>query len=613
MGRRWLLTLPMLLGTWPLWPQAVTQGRTSQGLPWAVVELPGGDSEVVAAWVTGDLEQGPPGWEPSGWTGGLAFVASAPALQAPLLLAERLQVLPASRAVVFLGPVPARELSACLHHLEAVPYAPPPRAPCGTVDGSVTFHRREVEGFRLSFPLPPPWDPRFELAPAAAFVLDRRFRQLGFSGPVRVEREVCPQLTLEHLGDKPYQAFNLARASRQHLAAPVAEGELAPFFLLQRREVNGWAVNPREFAVKVVERLGWGRPLGPAFLPLTPAPAAVEELLRQSLLAYIGQGEVWQRERRGSFHEVATLANGAVLVLREIPAEVGILAVGFGGVESEAARGLATQLAVLASQQGLPSQVAAGVGTAAVGVVGSSEELVEILESLVAQVTGWRGTTTGRARSRALAACGLEGVVRGENVAVALELPEGGEELGEAAEKFLASLPAGEVRRLPSLQAGLWWQEAGGPAEVVAVVELPGDLAGLVAAQALSQRLQAQGAEVNVQSLAGFLLLVFGLAGGGTVQSQDEALAGVWDTARMVTAEDVRQAWERLTQQFFGSAAQGVMRRALAVFLPPLASTVWRAPEASAVRQLVNSLPGYKALARFGFGPAEQGRGARRS
>lgn len=597
--------LVFLLFATPALPQAVTEGRTRAGLPWAVVELPGGDGVWAAAWLPAHVPV-PTGWEEGSGVGGKALTAWFPSLSAPAQLPTAFAALPGAVAVILVGPVPARELATALEALEAVVPAPPQRALCSFADGVVTPVRSASEGFRLSFPLPPPWDPQSELAPAVAFLVERRFQRLGFSGPVRVEGGACPLLVMQHLGPNPRRMLTLAREKRRPLAGTVEEGELSAFAAMQQREASLWAVDPRRVALLGVERLGWGKALGPLFYPVEPAPAAVEALLAEVLLPRAGSAEVWERERRALPPQERTLGSGVVLAFRENASEVGILAVAFSGVDGALAQELAQEVGLRAAHRGLPSQVSVALGMAAAALAGSPEELVEALEDLAALVAkGPKETGETTALARARQALGLAPQAFAENLGVVLELPEGRDELAEAAEKFLSGLPAGRVTRLPQLAPGLAWQAGEGPAQVAAVVELPASLAGALAAEVLVQRLAAQGAQVELQHPAGKLVLLFSQSGLATVQQQDEALAGVWETARLFSPDDTARAWEALSRRLLGSAAQAAARRALSIFFPALGTGLWVSPEEAEVRQVVGELPGYKMLPRFGVGPGQ--------
>lgn len=596
----------LLLLFWaaPGFPQAVTQGRTDKGLPWAVVELPGGDVEWVALWLPPEASI-PPGWEEGSGAWGRVGTVSAPALAAPASLAPALAGVSAAVAAVFLGPVPRRELASALAALEDVRAHAAPRDPCPFADGAVTAWRRESEGFRWVFPLPPPWDSRFELAAAAAWVLEGRFRRSGFSGPVRVEGRACPTLVFHHQGEEARLKLSLAKARRGELSAAVSPEELSGFFERQRREAHRWAVDPRAVALAAAERVGWGRPLGPLFFPLEPSAKAVETLLEETLGVYAGQAELWERERRPLPFQKQTLANGAVLAFGPTAGDAAVLAVALSGLDAGSARAVVQEVAVAASGAGLPAQTVTVGGMAAVALVGSPEDVVEALEGLVSVLASAGGGSPSPWRSQVREALGLSGRAFGENLSVFLAVPEGGEELAEAAEKFLGAVPAGPVRKLTRLASGLAWQAGDPPAEGVAVAELPATFPGLLVAEALGQRLAAQGVEVELHNPPGGLVLVFGGRGAETMAQQEARLAAAWETARLLTAEDLSRAWQALTRRVLGSAAQAAMRQALGGFLPALGSPAWAAPEEQEVRQVVAGLPAYRQLPRFGRGPGE--------
>ncbi|MFN3414025.1 MAG: hypothetical protein ACK42L_08205, partial [Thermoanaerobaculum sp.] len=121
-----LLPLVFLLFTGPAFSQAITAGRTGKGLPWAVVELSGGDGELAAVWLPPGVSA-PAEWEEA--SGPVGNVASAwfPTLSAPSQLLSALPGFSSAVAVILVGPVPARELAVFMEALEAVTPALPPR------------------------------------------------------------------------------------------------------------------------------------------------------------------------------------------------------------------------------------------------------------------------------------------------------------------------------------------------------------------------------------------------------------------------------------------------------------------------------------------------------
>ncbi|MGC8917486.1 MAG: hypothetical protein ACP5NF_10975 [Thermoanaerobaculum sp.] len=595
--------LAVWLGASSAGAQALSQGVTGRGVPWAVVEVPGGDAEWVAVWLAADASPPPRPWEDVGGSFGRSVVLSVPALAAPAALGEAFPALSGAVAVVLLGPVPKRDLALALEALEGVSPGQRPSARCSASDGVVTLVRKESEGFRWAFPLPGRPDPRFELAEAAAWLLEKRWRAQGFSGPVRVEGGACPLLVFYHRGGDPRERLVDARDRRGELAAPVEEGEMTAFLAVQKREAHRWAVDPKGVALAACQRLGWGGALGPLFFPVAPSPAALTRFLAE-VMEPAGNAEIYERERRILPPETKTLANGAVLVLTRTGGDTGLLAVALSGLDATVAGDLAQEGAVSLAAKGLPSQVTVASGMAAVAAVGSGEELIDALEELMAVVSRPRGRGGAGLRTQALEALGLGFEVFGENVAVVLALPEGHEELGEAAEKFLAAVPAGKVRQIRRLAPGLWRQERVGSGEVWAVVELPGTLAGTVVGEALAQRLAAQGVEVEQHHPPGGLVVLFGGGGAPTLPAQEERLASAWEEARLLGPEDTTKAWEALTGRLFGSAAQATARRALGVFAPSLAPPFWQPPGDEEVRQVAVALPGFRQLPRLGAGPA---------
>ncbi|MGQ9834685.1 MAG: hypothetical protein ACUVRQ_01675 [Thermoanaerobaculaceae bacterium] len=595
---RGLVRLLLTLVPLPLFGQAVTQGKTTQGLPWAVVELPGGDTEIVAAW----LPPGAPvplGWEEAQSTWPRVVVKEELAGKGIARLMESLEELEAVVAVALVGPSPARELSGLLAKLEGAKPAQPPKSVCSFTDGVVDFVRADREGFALTLPAPGPEDGSWELTELAVFLAERRWQQLGFSGPVRWRAGPCPTVTLEDHREEPRRRLAQGREMLGELGKPVEPFEQQAYRSWKLRETARWAVDPKAVAVEACQRLGWGRALGPMFYPPQVSPKAASELMAKVFGLFRGRATVFERERRATAPESETLPNGVSLLLQPIAADFGLLAVAFSGVAPQAAQEVARSFGVEVVKQGYPAETVAVAGMVAVVVVANPAELTENLERL-AMLLSREASPTDPLVARGLQALGLGSRIAGENVAVLLQLPEGEEEVLEAVHKFLASLPSGSLLRGGSLEPGLVWQDADAPAEIAAFCELPESLPGAVLGQVLVRRLAAQGINADLNHQPGRLLLRFWGGGAESLQAQDAILERTWESARLLSAREILSAWPEFLQALSGSAAKVAMRQVMGVFFSGFGHLA--PPEEEEVAGLLQRLPGYRSLPRLGMG-----------
>lgn len=595
---RQLIPILLSLAPLPLLGQAVTQGKTSQGLPWAVVELPGGDTEIVAVWL-------PPGapipseWEEVQSLWPRVVVKEEPEAKAIAGFMEALEGLEAAVAVAVIGPLPARELSGLLAKLESTRSAQPPRSVCSFTDGVVNFVRAEREGFALSLPAPGPEEASWEFTELAAFLAERRWQKLGFSGPMRWRKGPCSTLTLEDFRGEPRRRLVRGREALRELAKPVEATELEAYRSWKLRETARWAVDPKGVAVEACQRLGWGRALGPLFSPPLVSSKVAGELMERLFGFLKGQATVFERERRATPPGRETLPNGVSLLRQPMASEFGLLAVSFSGVSFQAAQEIAKSLAVEAVKEGYPAETLAVAGMVAVVVVARPGELTEGLERL-AMLLSREVPPTDSLVGKGLQSLGVGSRIAGENVAVLLQLPEGEEEILEAAHKFLASVPSGSLLQVRSLEAGLVWQDADAPAEIVAFLELPEGLPAAVVGQVLLRRLAAQGAEAQLTHQPGRLLLCFWGGGAESLQAQDAVLEKAWERARLLRVQEILTAWPDLWQALSGSAAKLAMRQVMGVFFSGLAQLP--SPEEEEVAALLQQLPGYRGLFRLGLG-----------
>lgn len=591
---RLLLTLAPL----PLFGQAVTQGKTTQGLPWAVVELPGGDTEIVAAWLSLEAPV-PSGWEEAQSPWPRVVVTEELAVKATARFMEALGGLEAVVAVALVGPSPARELPGLLAKLEDVKPAQPPKAGCGFTDGVVNFVRADREGFALTLPAPGPEENFWELTELAVFLGESRWQKLGFSGPVRWRKGPCPTVTLEDYGEEPRKRLARGREVLGELGKPVESFELETYRSWKLRETARWAVDPKSIAVEACQRLGWGRALGPLFYPPLVSPKAAGEVMERVFGLFKGQATIFERERRATAPGIETLSNGVSLLTQPIASEFALLAVAFSGVATQVAEEVAKTFAVEAVKQGYPAETVSAAGMVAVVVVANPAELTEHLERL-ATLLSREASPMDSLAAKGLQAVGLGSRIAGENLAVLLQLPEGEEEVLEAAHKFLASLPSGSLLRGGSLAPGLVWHDADAPAEIVAFFELPESLPGALLGHVLVRRLAAQGANAQLTHQPGRLVLGFWGQGAESLQAQDEILEKAWESARLLSVREILTAWPEVGQTLSGSSAKVAMRQVMGVFFSSLAR--FFSPEEEEVANLLRALPAYRNLPRLGLG-----------
>jgi len=583
------------------WGQAVTTDRTARGLPFGVVELPGGDTELLAAWLPHQAPL-PAGWEeqPADW--GRVAVVEAPALAAPAVLMEAVDRVEQAAALVLVGPLPRRELSGVLAKLERVGKTVPPRPRCPLVEGGLTVWRGDKERFLLRLPAPLPEDPRWDLGELAAFLLERRWRELGFSGRVRFVSAPCPQLLLEDQGAPARLRLRLARQKLGMLAEGVSEEAIAAFRVLKERELSKWAVDPKGLAAAALLRLGWGQALGPLFFPVTPGPKEAAAFLAQLTAGKVGSAEVWEREVRWGGPTQEVLSNGIVLRVETLPSDVGILAVAIAGVASGVAGQAAKAVALQAAGAGLPAEVVEFGGMAGVAVVTPSELLSDQMEAVAGVLAGLEPASGDELREQGYGALGLGRQLRGENLALALLLPPAETEALEAAHKFFGAIPVGHVRGGRVLAPGLAAKGGGEAAQVVVFAVLPGSLGGAVLGELLVRRLRLLGVEAELSYGVGQVVLSFAGSGAAKLEEQDTALQQAWENARLVSPEEVMGFFTRAKTQITGSAARVALRQAMGLFLPELATLGGEVLAEEEIGKLLGGLPHYRELPRLGRG-----------
>jgi hypothetical protein len=599
--------------------QVTSEWRTGRDVPVAVIEVVAGDVEHLAAVVPADAA--PPAAiagfpvEVRPRRGAQVWGVTVPSLLAPQAVADLAAQLAASgaAAVVALGAVPARELQDALAALDAVPARPLPRSRCVLADGGVAVQLGNPDRVELVFALPPPDDSRADLIPALVAWVQTRLA--GDFPDVKVESELhddCARMVVRLAAANEHPRA-VVRRIRQRIAAlastPVTGDELArALAACQARAVQA-AVRGGPVARDLAERLALGG--GVAAVLATPVVDAdtLAELARQILGGHAGFATVVEQERRPRDEARQTLDNGAVVQLRFIPGEIGVVAVALGNVAPRAAGKVLAAAATAAARKGWVTTVREFAGVPAVAVAAPAAVLTDVIEQVSDGVTSVRPAAHDDLQATVMRSLGLANVPAGEAYSIALALPADLEIGGEAAGKFFGGIPPGQVTAGATTGGvGLNWTVSADNPEVAGVVELPPTAAGMVAAQLLRDRLASEpGITTMVLAPVGRLALTVAAAGDPHVPALDGRLAGVWRkvSALKTSPGEVAAAGREVFAAFYGDAAVATARTAAAAFLPvvPTEADLLGADPAE-VGKVIAALPAWEKLVRYARGVA---------
>jgi hypothetical protein len=627
-------TVLCLLHPLPALAQATSEWRTTHDLPVAVVEVAGGDVEVFAAALPVDAS--PPAAVAGFSTtltpqrGALLWSVRVPALLARPTLAEFVGTLAATgtAAVVLLGPAPARDLREPLAALEGVPVRPLPRLPCVLAEGGVELVRGAPERIELSFAVPGPEDPRYDLLPALAALLRTRLRT---SFPeIRVATELtggCARLHLEVPAGREGARLLLGRVRGRLatlLTSPPTADEAAQAAAACENRAARAAVDGRGAAEELVQRLALGGTVAGALVAPALDPAALAELARGVLAGHAGFATVVEQERRPQEEAPETLEDGAVLAVHWIPSATGVMAIALGGVDPRVGRTLLAAAADRVARQGWSAAVGDILGVPTLAVAVPAAAVVAMMEQVSDAFTAAQPPAPDDLAAEVGRAEGLAERVTAESVSIQLALPPEVDEGPDAGRKFFGSLPSAGVRSGAAPPGpGLAWTVRDGEPEVVGVVDLPTTTAGLVAGQVVRDRLNGHD-DVHTSVLAppGRVILAIAAQGGAHVPAVDARLAKLWNGMhRPCTPAELGAATHRLFADLYGDAAQASARAAASAFVPhlPRAEDVL-STEPSAVSAALSKLPSWEQLPRFARGRAPEvvvgprrGRGVRKS
>jgi hypothetical protein len=623
------VTLVSLAVAGPSAGQAVSEFRTAQSLPVAVVEVAGGDVEHFAVFLPPDASV--PDLGPGVTSsvvprrGGVVLHIVAPELRAVSVRADLFAKLAAtgSAAVVALGPVPARELVPVAGEVNAIPNRPVARVPCLLAEGGAEVVRGSPERAELRLVLPDAAEARFELLGPFAIWLEERLASIAPGCRVAVELESgCPRLVIRAPAESEHPR-GVVVGLRTELARlgniGATDDDAGRLAAAVRRDAATVARDGTSIAIALAERLALGGRASGALVAPHLNGATLSSLARTLLVGHPGFATLIEQERRAPVPATHTLENGVTIRWRWIPGEFGIAALALPGVTPAAARRITGAAAQAAADRGWTAETAqiAGIGT--VAVAAPADELTEVLE-LVADILSRDEAQDDRGvAAEAALAVGLAPAAAADTVAAALSLPPEAEEVTEAAMKFLSSLPRSGVRSLPAPAQALVWTPGPQPPEIAATIDLPASAAGWVAGEVLAARLTHDaGCTAEWLSPPGRLVLLVAAAGESDLPALDGRLAAALRAARAATAPpELRAAVQRVRDTLYGDPTRAASRLAAETFLPAVPRPAdLQAVEAAEVNQVLAGLPGWSALPRHAQGPQpapEPKRGVRKS
>ncbi len=621
MGKPTWITGALLLAALPASAQVTSSWRTARDVPVAVVQFAGGDVEHLAAVV-------PPGTAAPAALAGFPvevrprpdvqlWSVTVPSLLAAQALGELAHALGSGAgSVVALGPLPLRDLQDAFAGLDGVPSWAPPRGACVLADGGLEVKLGGKDRVEVAYALPPVDDPRTDLVPAL-LALVRTDLAAAFPGTdTQIQLQGgCPRLVVRlDAGDEHPHA--LLRRLRQRVAAlaatPPSAEEVARALAACQAEAVAAAVHGAPVARDLAERLALGGEVAGMLAVPALDGAALGELAREILGGRAGAATVWEREQRPRDEARQTLGNGAVVQVRWVPGEVGVVALALGNIAPRAGREVAAATAAAAERRGWAATQVDFAGVTGVAVAAPTAAITDVLERMSEAATAVRPAAHDDLEAAVMRGLGLTDTPAAEAFSIALALPADVELGGEAVGKFFGSIPsAGVTTGVAGGQPGLNWTVTGEAPQLAAVVDLPPTVAGLVAGQLLRDRLAQQPGIVSaLLAPPGRLVLTVGGSGGAHVPALDASLSGAWrGVRRPASAGEVTTAARELLAVFYGDPAEATARRAAAVFLPvvptepELLST--GAPE---VGKVLAALPAWDALTRYarGIAPPEK-------
>lgn len=616
---RLFLACCLFLVTAPASAQAVLELRSTRDLPLALVEVPGGDLQHIAAIVPGDAiapaTVGAFTLDARPTRTGQVWRVSVPALLAPSVFEEFVRTLVpvGAAAVVSLGPLPQREFGGVATLIEQIPYRPMGLPRCAFADGGLRVRRGTPERVELAFALPPSDDPRSALLPAVEIWLQRRL----------AIPPAAPQVSSERAGGCPVLVFRLAagdeeprlvlRRLRGQLAIVAASrptpDEVQALALAARPRLARLATEGAAVVAEAAEALAQGVDIARMLAAPLPDEAAIADLVKAVISGHAGDATVVEQERRPLPVAPVTLDNGAMLTTTWRPGESVVVAVAIGGVAEPVTSVMLDAVAAGIARAGFFGKVTAVLGIPTLIAVFPADAVSDGLEELLVPLAQAASNGSAGADTTLARGLGLAAQVSAESISVALALPPESDEGSEAARKFLSGFPSGGVRILSEPPPpGLNWSPGPEAPEVTALFALPPVPAALVAAEVVTARAAGEaGARCRLVVTGGQLTLAVTGGSGANTPALDDLLAAAWKSVvRKVSAEELDSERRRTLDGLFGDEAAAVARAAAAVFLPIVPSPQdLMAVSARDVDQVLSFLGGWPQARRFGRGPQQ--------
>ena len=597
--------------------QVVLEVRSARDLPFALVEVPGGDLQHIGAVVAADaVAPASVGGFPLDVRGsrtGQVWRMSVPALLAPGVFEEFVRALVpvGAAAVVSLGPLPQRDLGGAATLIESIPYRPVGRTRCVFADGGLRVRPGTPERAELAFALPPSDDPRSALLPALEIWLQNR---LAATFPaIQVSSEVaagCPVLVFRPAAgdEEPRLVLRRLRGQLALVAAsrPTPD-EVQALAVAWRPRLARFATAGAMVVAEAAEALAQGADISRTLAVPLPDEAAIAELVRVVIAGHAGDATVVERERRPLPIAPVILDNGATLTTTWRPGESAVVAVAVGGVAERVSSVMLEAAVVGLARAGYFAKVSFVLGVPTLTTVFPADAVSDGLEELLVPLAQPAASVAAGSDSTLARALGGAAQVSAEAISVALALPPESEEGSEAARKFLGGLQSGGVKVLgEDVTPGLNWSPGLDSPEVTALFPLPPVPAALVAAEVVMARAASEvAARCRLVVSGGQLALAFTGVGEANAPALDGRLAAAWrSVARKVGTGELNLARRHALDGLFGDEAAAVARAAAAVFLPVLPSPQeLLAVSAGDVDQVLSFLGDWQQARRFGRGP----------
>lgn len=597
--------------------QAVSEWRTSGGLPVVVVQMPGGDLEHLAVVLPADTR--PPerlaGEAVQVTPRRLSQVMSLrpSALRVGAAVGELLAAIRTSGAagLVAAGPLPARELEGLLEGAEDVPWRPLPRLRCPAVDGALNALSGSPERVELVLGLPDPTDPRLALLPALVHWIELALRDTlpGARGELDVAGG-CAELVLRVPSPErpPRDTLRRLRAQLAALALrqPTAQ-ELEAIGAAAAGRAGRQAVDTATVAREVAEWVSLG---GQAATILSDPPVDAQALAafgREIMTGHAGRGTVVEAERRPGTQPRESLDNGALLRVGWLAGDVAVVGLALGGLDPRAGGTILDGAATAAAQHGWASQRLDLLGVPVVAIAVQASQASEALELVTDVLRTPQPSVPEGVWADATHALGLASAPTAETVSLAAFLPIDAEEGAEAGRKFLGELSAGAVRVGTSgAERRLVWTPDAQSPTMTALADIEPSPAGVLAVFALQSRAAEAGVELHPMAPTGRLVVAVVTTGEAHVPALDARGTVLWKhLVRPVESGELQAVTGRALHALLGDLGVQTAREAALPFLPPeLGETALRAVTAGAVTRVLAGLPPWTELLRFARGPA---------